>query len=78
MSEFAQTNKTWQDLLLETVDLSNKPVCLIGQELLLQQPVAAHVGKIKWQVGTKLYVARATLNVGYKTKTVEPFIAEEN
>ena len=77
MSEFAQTNKTWQDLLLETVDLSNKPVCLIGQELVLQLPLVAHVGKIKWQVGTKLYVARAILNVGYKTNTVEPFIAEE-
>lgn len=76
MSEFAQTNKTWQELLLETVDPSNKAVCLIGQELVHQQPVAAHVGKIKWRVGPKVYVARSIVNVGYKT--VEPFIAEEN
>jgi len=74
------TTKTWQDLLLETVDLSNKPVCLIGQELVDQQPIASHVGNIKWQVGTKVYVARSIVNVGYKanTNTVEPFIPEED
>ena len=74
------TTKTWQDLLLETVDLSNKPVCLIGQELVDQQPIASHVGNIKWQVGTKVYVARSIVNVGYKanTNTVEPFITEED
>ena len=74
------TTKTWQDLLLETVDLSNKPVCLIGQELVDQHPIASHVGNIKWLVGTKVYVARSIVNVGYKanTNTVEPFIPEED